>query len=482
VVAGGMATGLWVPNETIAKETAQDEQIIQQAFFADIDKGTNEHDWIVELGHGEIAFGDHSDGAESQLVMLSVDDAAGFIFIRKNIPFENAFTGRLLLSGVLGSEDVETSVGFVLIAYSGEELIFQDDMSGRVLVGTMPLSRQEIRTPFLQQVDRVEIGVLLLGQGNAGVESLTLSSVEAVSENVSDEITRYIDEVLGVVLERHVNNAKIDIEKLRLETLSRSRGISTIKEAAPSINWMLSQLGDNHSMYIHESSPNREQSPGPQGKPGIEAKMLSSSVGYLRLSGVWASAEDENYEAFHDLVKQLTEEGVKDWLIDLRSCAGGSMWPMLAYTAPLLDQKKVGMFLDSGGSPEAEWVVSGEWVGLRIAGELTYKAKFGKSAHDFNARDIAVLIGPNTQSSCEALAISFSGQSNVTLLGQPSAGLTTGNVQITLSDNSLLVLAVTRFADRTGRAYDGPVQPDTPTQLNADASDSDLLALLSQIE
>jgi hypothetical protein len=73
---------------------------------------------------------------------------------------------------------------------------------------------------------------------------------------------------------------------------------------------------------------------------------------------------------------------------------------------------------------------------------------------------VAVLVGPATASSGEALAIAFRGRPSTRLFGATTRGLTTSNRVFPLSDGSLLNLSTAAFADRTGTSYPNGVTPD----------------------
>jgi hypothetical protein len=73
---------------------------------------------------------------------------------------------------------------------------------------------------------------------------------------------------------------------------------------------------------------------------------------------------------------------------------------------------------------------------------------------------VAVLIGPSTISSGEALAIAFRGRPNTRSFGHLTAGLSTGIGEFVLSDGAWMMLAVCASADRTGQVYGSWIEPD----------------------
>ena len=60
----------------------------------------------------------------------------------------------------------------------------------------------------------------------------------------------------------------------------------------------------------------------------------------------------------------------------------------------------------------------------------------------------------------EAIVVAFRGRPDTRSFGKPTAGLTTGVEGFRLADGAMLFLATSRFADRDGAVYDGPLPPD----------------------
>lgn len=73
---------------------------------------------------------------------------------------------------------------------------------------------------------------------------------------------------------------------------------------------------------------------------------------------------------------------------------------------------------------------------------------------------VAVLTGPGTGSSGEAVVTAFRGRPHTRSFGQATRGLSTSNSTIRLDDGALLILTTAVFTDRTGRRYGGPIPPD----------------------
>ena len=72
---------------------------------------------------------------------------------------------------------------------------------------------------------------------------------------------------------------------------------------------------------------------------------------------------------------------------------------------------------------------------------------------------MAVLTGRMTCSSGEAIATAFRGRPDTRSFGLETCGLPTANDEFPLSDGAWILLTVSRFADRTGVVYSGPIAP-----------------------
>src|SRR4029077_20489098 len=118
-----------------------------------------------------------------------------------------------------------------------------------------------------------------------------------------------------------------------------------------------------------------------------------------------------------------------------------NMWPMLAGLKPFLGAAELGAFVrpDGAGPP---WI-AGQGVGVEPPSSLTA----------LESSWVAVLTGPRTGSSGEAVTIAFRGRPHTRSFGQPTAGLSTANGTFPLPDGAMIVLTTAVDADRIGQRY-----------------------------
>ncbi len=146
------------------------------------------------------------------------------------------------------------------------------------------------------------------------------------------------------------------------------------------------------------------------------------------------------------------------WIVDLRRNRGGYIYAMLAGLGPLYGRtgENIGGRIDASGTKSTWAYQNGSAV---VDGKATVTLA---SPYQLQQPEpaVAVLTSALTASAGEATAISFRGQANTRTFGEPTAGLTTFNVRLVLSDGAFLDVTNSVDVDRNGTEYTGPVQPD----------------------
>ena len=144
------------------------------------------------------------------------------------------------------------------------------------------------------------------------------------------------------------------------------------------------------------------------------------------------------------------------WIVDLRRNTGGDMYPMLLALGPLLgDGKLVGF---TGRSGFDGWASYGDGT-LTSPGGYRYTAPVTVPAID-PAPPVALLTGPATLSSGEAVTIAFRGRSDTRSFGRPTGGATTSPRTYRLSDGATITFSVADDVDRNRVVYHAPITPD----------------------
>jgi len=259
---------------------------------------------------------------------------------------------------------------------------------------------------------------------------------------------RVLETALQVVRTNALRREEIDWPRVELRVRARAAGALNPSEVYSAIRYLLAELGDGHSALLEPSevvawASARNSDP--------EVLKIADGIAYMHLYRYLGNDEQRarSYaERMYALFDDLKLGATCGWIIDLRSDVGGNMWPMLAALKPFLGRSPIGKFEGPNGSG-VSWS-AGDNVAADAPGRLAL----------LESSWVAVLIGPGTASSGEAVAVAFQGRSRTRSFGMPTAGLSTANDMFFLPDGAVLVLTTGVDVDRNGRRYGSSLEPD----------------------
>jgi C-terminal processing protease CtpA/Prc len=250
----------------------------------------------------------------------------------------------------------------------------------------------------------------------------------------------------------------VDWDDIRRSAFTEVGNAQRPADTYQAIEAALGRLGDGHSEFFDPKRA-KELTGDEQVRQPVEGRALPGRVGYLSLPSARGSEKvfQQYVREGRDAVAKADRPNACGWVIDLRRNRGGNMWPMLAVVGPILGDGDVGSFLDADGK-KTVWSI--EKGSPRLDGDST---GWGTSPPvGGGSAPVAVLTSRSTASSGEAVTVAFRGRPGTRSFGEDTTGLPTGNAQHRLSDGAILNLTEVMDADRTGRAYDGPIPPDQP--------------------
>ena len=186
-------------------------------------------------------------------------------------------------------------------------------------------------------------------------------------------------------------------------------------------------------------------------------ELVGDQIGYIKISGI-GSSKDVNEQAIfiRSNLEELSANGAKNWIIDLRYNWGGNMHPMMSGLAPLLCDGVVGGEANFKGDIVGAWEMKEGNFYIRGYNEIPLPVSDDIPCD----ADVAVLISRYTISSGEAVATTFKGRPNSTFFGEPTGGLTTGTNWEPIDEDLVMSIAVSYYADRNNNVFEKNLQPD----------------------
>ncbi len=268
----------------------------------------------------------------------------------------------------------------------------------------------------------------------------------------------YMNRAIDIMSTNSINKDSIDWSKFRNEVLEKGKYAKSISETYPVIQYALMKLNDHHSFLMLPDQCkiyNDLYLP----LPGILSELIENKIAYIKIPGFFGNRNkraDIFAKQIQTAIKELDKNNIRYWIIDLGENTGGNMWPILLGLGPVLGNGTAGYFVNSNNT----FISWGYHDGTAFLGnrqiiklDAPYKLKHG-------IKKIAILIGNHTGSSGEAIAISFIGVKNACLIGESTYGSSTGNQGLKISDGTMILLTVSKFADRNKKIYGVPVNPD----------------------
>jgi len=280
------------------------------------------------------------------------------------------------------------------------------------------------------------------------------------STETSADARVYVEAALDVMQQHAIRRDEIDWPELRAEALLRASRAESPQETYDAIRWALRSLQDGHSRFLTPDEVNALTSASPEGASIPEGELIDPGIGHVTVPGFAGSEEGARTYArtLQEILCDLAAAGVRGWIVDLRANAGGDFWAMLVGLGPLLGEGVCGAFVDPDGA-EAPWSYAGG--AARVDAEVQLALPSDEVCPVFDPLPpAALLIGPQTVSAGEAVAVAFVGRPEARLFGYVTAGLSTANESFTLSDGAMILLATSSYADREGTVYGSVIGPN----------------------
>lgn len=305
-------------------------------------------------------------------------------------------------------------------------------------------------------------GVLLLAACSPEVETTTSTPTSIVPIDVettttvviedpvlSEQAATYLDEALGAMRQHSINRDRVDWPVVEARAYRAADGAEVSADTYLAIRTALSELQDRHSRFFTPQEAGDDFSGHARyEEPTVEVR--DGGLGYISISGYTGDIGGQADAYATELARRITaiEAQSCGWIIDLRHNTAGNMWPMIAGLGPVLGSGTVGSFTYPDGRSEP-WEIS-DGVSLWDGAPMVSNGMDGDAPE---RRPTAVLIGGRTGSSGEAVTVAFHGADEARFFGYPTAGLTTANEPVYLSDGAILALTMSVFTDRTGLEY-----------------------------
>lgn len=325
--------------------------------------------------------------------------------------------------------------------------------------------------------------VRAMSPATVSIEKLRTEGVESglpgLRSLVAAPVLDALDEALASVRRRSMNRSLVEWDFVAARATAEAVTATRTRELLPAVRLVVKALGDGHSWATVLDDAGRMTLGSAAKAPPLvlpthvrHELAPGRQVVQIRMTPLGSVSQGDS-EAYADALRQALVLGAEShacaYVLDLRAHTGGNMWPGLAGLAPLLGPGSVGAF-----KPGPEWVIGedGAYLGGVLAAGATVP---GTGLDGLAIAPVALLFGPKTASSGEAIAIAFAGRANTRSFGSKTRGLATANQMIDLGDGLRAFVAVGLMLDRHQRTYPTGLLPDIESE-EPDEAESDALS------
>lgn len=303
---------------------------------------------------------------------------------------------------------------------------------------------------------------------------LTIKDLSAQRLTTNDSIRLFYDSTFKIMENSYLYKDSIDWKQIKPYIYQEALKENNFEASLKAFSIFVDTVGDSHSHIIYQGNPFGNLSVGNFGESdfneswlakytsgvGFEIKVVDGKYGYISIPAMPLITDKDSLHQFtqpmYDSIALLAEQGVDQWIIDLRFNTGGNMWPMIGSVYNLLGDGKFASSINHRKQDTVNWQLKN---GILYEGQdtITY---IERQELDMSNDKVAIITGKVTASSGEILALAFKERGNTIFIGEPTMGLTTTNQHYELPFEVYLELTEGIDADRLGNYYER-IEPDT---------------------
>jgi len=348
------------------------------------------------------------------------------------------------------------------------------DTRNRVVRGTTDWTPVTLTARIDPRAKNLGFGIRFDGGGMMEARNVRFVAAPKIIAAATPTAQAYLDSAIALTKARSYWSDTVTWSDVDTEVQTLAKGATTTSDTHEAIRYLLSRLGDRHSFLLAPAAASSPPAPTAQpatGFPAVDVRTLGTGIvgvtmpSYTRTDSATAR---QYITQLHESLTAARRDAGCGWVIDLRSNGGGNMWPMLAGLHPFLGDGALGFFVARDGSRSVPWKARLP-NGVSLVDEL----------RGLNALPVAVLYGPNTASSGEAVAVAFIGRQNTRTFGVSTAGFANGNENLRLADGATMLVMHALDADRHGTVYGTHVEPDERIDVSDAGGDATLRAAMT---
>ena len=283
-----------------------------------------------------------------------------------------------------------------------------------------------------------------------------------------DSVQRFIDSAVTLMQRHSMFASRVNWKAVKDSVNLLAKEAKTYSETVPALHYAFNQLGDKHGYLVIDGKGYRNTKIATQPSRINEAMKLAASKGARIYKGIvendfaylsipfFNNQTQTGTNAFaqqlQDSLCSVLTPKTKGLILDLRLNAGGFTQAMIIGVSNVFGNQS-----PTGAKPYAgDWKIENYGISMND----TFRIQLQNSCGDYSGLPVAVLVGPQTASAGEYIALGFAQRKKTVLIGEKTGGYTSGNNGFLLpGKNNGVVLAEDFAVDKAGKVYTDGVEP-----------------------
>jgi len=252
-------------------------------------------------------------------------------------------------------------------------------------------------------------------------------------------------QILSLIEQNSIKKNEINWSDIKKEVKDSINTFKNTEDIYRAIRYTLKLINDRHSNLwtLKESNEIKWHS---DSSTLLETRVIDGDIGYLKLNNGLECENEKITDFYRTALRKVllqidSSSNISGWVIDLRDNSGGDVSCETLGLSPLFAQPLIGIFCNNKHAftnvvcTKSVLIVQGVRVDTLICDSIL------KNQH----KKIAILVGKNTASAGEFLAIAFKFQNNTKIFGSKTYGATSSISFFDFTDTTKLVMDTTKF-------------------------------------
>ncbi|WP_444957743.1 S41 family peptidase [Microbulbifer sp. ZKSA002] len=357
-----------------------------------------------------------------------------------------------------------TKTGHFIVKVEGNgSPLYLYEMRNDPVSGTHDWRTVSVSVPRLSKATNAIVGYLMFSSGEVwlGDVQLLQDKTEAESNKSYDKLKEY---ALSLIKDHYILRDTIDITEFEQFADDVFMGVQNDDQADAALTALFSKLNHKHLTIYNRADTSAH---GKTRQLKSELSLVGNKTALISLPKKFGSetARQAEFTRTGALIEKYSENGVQNWIIDLRDQPGGNLVPLFYLTRQFFSDQQLYSSQLVDGSEEFFWLKDGSVeAGNRASMERSLSRKDNSTAHHpLSKARVIVLISDDTGSAPEMLAQTFSDRENTILIGSETAGLMSTNYTFEFTNGTTIALPIGQSASIRGELV-YKIQPHINTE------------------